>query len=210
MRKAALASVASVMILTLNACNKLAPIPDPSAEDGEKAMVQVLNALQLPAKLYFPVGTPKSCQPGTMNGQDVRSCKVCGFFVIAQTSMFGIQRFFIRRADYDIPFKRAISYEQPDIAPAGAGGVWTAAMPQPGSLGERSVPSAPTSTEYDLTPADMQRFGISMGRGLSGGYNFSVQRPGYIGVIPNANVLLDTMKIPAANDILFSLVNKCE
>jgi hypothetical protein len=200
----------AVALLALGACSKLVPVPDPSAEDGKKAMLQVLNALQTPAKLYYPVGTPTSCQSGTLNGQDVRSCKVCGFFLIAQTGMFGIQRFFVRRANYDIPFKRAISYEQPDIAPTGTGGVWAAAMPAPGALGQQSMPTAPTSIEYDLTPADMQRFGISMGRGLSGGYNFSVQRPGYIGVIPNANVLLDTMKIPAENDILFSLVNKCE
>lgn len=184
-------------------------LADPNETEGQVAMAVATQALPGQKLMYGMPGAPKNCQPGTMNGQEIRICDVCAVHLIVNTDNLGfdIRSLHLQRAEFNIPFRRAASFEQPTIAPADpAQGVWVSAL-SPG----QAAPFREISGR-DLTPDDLLRVGVTMARsGISNApWAFSIRRPGYVGVIANPNVLLQMLAQSPVDQVMVPLVGSCD
>lgn len=184
--------------------------PDPTQADAQVAMRLVSGQLGSNV-MYGQAGTPTECQSGMMGAQEVRSCKICALHVIAQQGTWGTRALHLQRAIFTVPFKRAIAHDQPDIAPTDDSlGVWVAAVSAPSPF---QPPAAPTYVELeskDLNANDLSRIGVTMGQNFDGSLSFSIRRPGYVGVIPNADALLEFLVTSEAGSVMQSIVEGCE
>jgi hypothetical protein len=106
-------------------------------------------------------GVPQKCLPGQMYGQAISLCHVCMKILSFNGKIDTIRDMVARKIDVVIPFKQAISYDQPDIVPApGNPGVWVMNVPNPMVTG---VPNALGYTVLEsqlLEPSDIAPFGI--------------------------------------------------
>ncbi len=104
-------------LAALSACQlPAAPLPNPNQHEASKAIGRVLRAGDV-AAWSIPEGQPTNCVPGTMDNTEVRSCKVCASIVYIEHDWTGSQAV-AKREIFDIAFKRALSFDQPDIAPS--------------------------------------------------------------------------------------------
>lgn len=103
----------------------------PNNEEAEKAANIALSRIPGAIIRAGPVGVPKNCTPGTMNGQEVVSCSVCAdFLLVTAFRITKLNQIVPMRVSLFIPFKRAISYDQPDVAPIDkSSGVWVGNFP---------------------------------------------------------------------------------
>ena len=173
------------------------------------------HVLQYVSGLWFePVGTPSDCTPGNVQDTPVRSCKVCltnlelvmgpgyGMSVVIKSAR-------IRRANYTFTFKRAISYDQPNVAPTdGTQGVWVPIVAERTMYGPPAPPIFEEIVAKDLEPADVEPLGLTM-TGVMGGWEFSVRRPGYLGTFANNKVLLEWLGTAEAVARYKAIVGDC-
>lgn len=120
-------------------------ISDPSIADVAAARARILDRFPNPQVWFGPVAAPRNCADGNMSGEPVRACEVCALVLRAAPSTHWMDEFdlSVEKLTLFIPFKRAISYDQPDVTPVGnASGVWVPVFPQQQSLGE------PTSLNF--------------------------------------------------------------
>lgn len=122
-----LAAALVVMACSKQASDKasLQGRPLPNAEEVLEAAKVALNKFDGAALLVYPVGTPKNCVEGQMSGQHVLSCEVCATFMLAQPLARRSEDVYVEKLTLFIPFKRAVSLQQPDVAPLDqSSGVW--------------------------------------------------------------------------------------
>lgn len=101
--------------------------PLPNAEEVLEAAKVALNKFEGAALLVYPVGTPKNCVEGKMSGQHVLSCEVCTTLMLAKPIARRSEDVYVEKLTIFIPFKRAVSLQQPDVAPLDqSSGVWVA------------------------------------------------------------------------------------
>jgi hypothetical protein len=200
--------VAMAGSLLSGGCNSTASLPDPNETEAQVAMTAATEALPGLKLMYGMPGAPRNCQPGTMDGQEIRMCDVCAVHLIVNVANLGfdITSLHLQRAEFNIPFRRAASLDQPAVAPADpTQGVWVSAL-RPG----QGAPFREVAGR-DLTPDDLQQVGITMARSGIGDapWAFSIQRPGYMGVIASPNVLLQILAQSPADQTMLSLVGSC-
>ena len=99
-----------------------------SATDLQRAVVPILNSFSVPVVWYdAQSAVPKNCVPGIVSGTKVNACQACAIFAIEAMHMTGGMYVFniswVRQKLF-VPFKKAISYDQPEVQPIGGGGVW--------------------------------------------------------------------------------------
>ena len=150
---------------------------DPSQQDAENAMQQL--ASWIPIGVNLPsVGTPRECQSGTKDGSPVRVCKFCArlLLVTFRDRAFPVVRgLSVTTANISLPFKRALSYDQPDIVPAdGASGVWLAAI----NSRQPSQPlpfSSSDEEEVQVPSQEITKLGVFIEQTTFGDGSYAVQ-----------------------------------
>jgi len=146
----------------LAACSQLATPP------GSEDLMQGLRAFGSNPILDSSV---ERCQPGEVNGEAVQVCDFCVVSVaIDHSNSFSRgQRLAVGRAYGSAAFRRAISYDQPTIAPSGgARGVWVMLHDTVRSRGE--------TTSRPLTQDLMSRAGFEPQSGWNAFYAQSANR----------------------------------
>jgi len=186
-------------------------IPDPTADDAENALV-LLSMNISPNVRYGRASAPTGCRSGLMDGREVRSCRVCAVHVIMDADMESMGTLYAQRAEWNIPFRRAISHSEPDIAPMNpAEGVWVFSVPQRDRYGRRpDLPSSTALERRDLGPSEMAQFGISMeqrGRGRT--YNYLIREGDRAQIILNRSILLDRLTGRDNAMRIYSMVGSC-
>lgn len=139
-----------------------AQLANPSTDDARRAADVALQRMATPTVMAGPRGAPTECAGGMMNGQLVLSCKVCATIINAPPEVRSAYDVSIRMVNFLIPFKRAIGYDQPDVAPLdGAPGVWVANYPplDPSPFATRSNPPMEVVREAYFVPDDFQKVG---------------------------------------------------
>lgn len=148
-------------------------IPDPSPQDARVALSGMLDYMGGPTMLTWPAGTPTNCQDGQMDQSKVRACEVC--VVVTRVLTQGhapqsLKAVTVERDIFNIAFKRAISYDQPDVIPASEGqGVWVVAK-SPATGGPRPNLSYQAKETITLTVANLEQLGVRNHGGLMGGF----------------------------------------
>lgn len=96
-------------------------ISDPSIADVAAARARILDRFPNPQVWFGPVAAPRNCADGNMSGEPVRACEVCALVLRAAPSTHWMDEFdlSVEKLTLFIPFKRAISYDQPDVTPVG-------------------------------------------------------------------------------------------
>jgi len=139
----------------------------PTKADVQAKFIDLLGHFSNPPIALGEASQPQDCQAGVDGQQQVQACKVC--FVVVEVvprednlGTHGVSAIIAERGMADVAFKKAISYAQPDIAPAGSGGVWVPSfgVSQP-LLPKQPLAFTPISTHV-LTPADFAKIGLSM------------------------------------------------
>ncbi|MEO7179071.1 MAG: hypothetical protein ABIW83_09520 [Allosphingosinicella sp.] len=103
--------------------------PNPTTQEAASAVAAALNQVPMAIIRLGSLGTPEDCNPGTMNGGLITLCKVCVTLLSAPKGNAQLQNVVFEMDRISLPFKRAISEDQPTIAPVdGKSGVW---VPQP-------------------------------------------------------------------------------
>jgi len=96
-----------------------------------------------------------------MAGQPVQLCHVRMKAIFFRPRVATLSDIMVNCLDISVPFKRAISYDQPDIAPAeGNSGVWVVTLPNPMATGRPAALSYTSLQTQSLTPADVEPLGI--------------------------------------------------
>lgn len=141
----------------LGACQSpTASLPNPTQQEAAKAIGQIMHAEGKWASWEVADRYPTNCMAGKLGDAEVRSCKVCASVVDIERPWTGSQAV-ISREIFDIAFKRALSFDQPDVAPADPKmGVWVAVVPPQGPG------SQPTSRQVleqrDLPPLVVAKY----------------------------------------------------
>lgn len=130
---------------------------EPSKEEGFKAVLAITEGH---GRIFGVDSAPRDCKAGTIGSEEVRVCTVCAVTVLEAPGMRPNQ-FIARRADYTVRFKRALSFDQPDVTPADGSGVWVA-MNQPRSGFPRD--DAVVLREAALTTDHWRYLNVSMYR----------------------------------------------
>lgn len=129
---------------------KPAAAADPTPAEASSALLATLDASGTGAVVYNPVGQVSGCVSGQdAGGRIVRTCNVCAVVLTAGTRILNIER-----SEFNLAFRRAISKEQPDIAPIDGGGVWVAAV-EPGPMAQNRVARSSTYVSRELTDEDL-------------------------------------------------------
>ena len=111
----------------------------PTKADAQAKFVDILNHFPHPVIALGGAGQPQACQAGMVAQGQVQACKVC--LVVVEVvpqednlGTHGVNAIIAERGMADVAFKNAISYDQPDIAPTGTGGVWVPSFPSQSPL----------------------------------------------------------------------------
>lgn len=112
----------------------------PSASDASHALPVAMANLPpnlAAASVWFgQTGTPHDCLDGNLNGQAVAVCKVCVNTVLFAPTITHLEDIRPAKLIITIPFKKALSYDNPGISPAnGNAGVWVSAQQTGMSVG---------------------------------------------------------------------------
>lgn len=190
-------------------------VPDPTQADVNRAVPVMLR--YMPLTIWFgPFGEPTDCTDGQIDGVPVRSCKVCNTHMqlMERKGPFGFERWIesaqVRRVNLHVPFKRAISYDQPDIAPEdGASGVWVLAMPPATALAPPPAPRFEVVGGRALSPDDPLPFDLVMSQNERG-ISFAVRRERYTGIFPNSQKLLEWLATPEMLDLYVRIIGTCD
>ena len=177
----------------------------PGTSDAENALSQISKGV--PDSVRYGGGTvPTSCVPGKIGQQEVQACHVCTVF--AQIRLDGIA---LSRTEYAVPFKRAISYEQPDVAPIDNGaGVWVPVLPT-GPMGTTQLPNSTVLSSRMLQQSDLTPFGIQGHMTIFNQMDYVFVENGQsMDSNPNNNgPLLHRLAVPAAAVRMQRLVGTC-
>lgn len=139
----------------------VAQVALPSPADATQAVQAIVNTFTLPSLKFGRVGAPRECVAGNMAGQPVQLCHVRMKVIFFRPTVSHLSDIMVNCLDVSVPFKRAISYDQPDIAPAeGNGGVWVVTLPNPMVTGRPAALSYTTVQTKSLIPADVEPLGI--------------------------------------------------
>jgi hypothetical protein len=189
--------------LGLAGCGETADsLSDPNWQEGYMALQRA--APQLNEHLTLEQDLPKDCVAGKIGDEPIRSCKICVVLVrITSGRMGGLGGLAVDRGNFNIAFKRGISFEQPDVAPVDpASGVWVTA-----SAGGPPSFSALKSARLDR--GQIPGTEISMSGTFGGSVSYAIKRPGYLGVILDRNVLKEFLNATPAVNALAGLVGWC-
>jgi hypothetical protein len=133
----------------------------PSSADAARAVQAIVNTFELPTLQFGRVGAPSECVAGDMAGQLVQLCHLRMKAIFFRPRVGNLSDIMVNCLDVSVPFKRAISYDQPDIAPAERdGGVWVVTLPNPMVTGRPATLSYTSVQAKSLTPADVEPLGI--------------------------------------------------
>jgi hypothetical protein len=175
----------------------------PSATDAYNA----LHALSSDhALLAMQTGTPSNCREATSRGRSVLVCSVCVLGVSLQRNVIGsILRATAIKGDYDVSFRRALSFAQPDLEPTGSGGVW---------IVDRSTPNAvagPLNTRFiqPLDPSTFGELGLRLEQVNSLGTMIWEFRRANGETVPSNQVAAD-LTAPAARQLMEARYGACE
>lgn len=139
----------------LGACGQL-QVGGPSGADVAQ------NSRGFPGLIDTGVGR---CQQGEMDGVEVQVCDVCVISIHVVMGDRLTQVMQVRRSVANLAFRRAISYDQPSIAPAaGQAGVWAVA----------SSAAPQTNATANVPTALTQRAGFQGATGLNAMVGLSV------------------------------------
>lgn len=135
--------------------SKQTPISDPTTREAATALGRMLLAGGFSYNIYGPLGGVTGCVDGQdVTGRIVRTCNLCA--VVLTASSRNLQ---IERSEFNILFRRAVSSQQPDIAPLDNGGVWVAS-----TTGDRTnrieVPRNQIFMSRELTNDDLGPLGL--------------------------------------------------
>lgn len=194
--------VFACVVIALTGCSGMTSLPDPTREEVGHAIESLRQSI--PASVIYPsFGEAQNCRPGTMGDTPVLNCSVCAVMVRAEHSpIVGIQGVRARRGTFDLAFARALSHNQPHVVPAdGSPGVWVV---------RAAASTFQETAARDLDGSDFAQLGLTVQRSFGGAQHYSVRRPGYIGVIPNAQILLEFLSTPEAQAMVESSVGRCD
>jgi hypothetical protein len=182
--------------------NPVDALPDPTWQEGNQALMRAVP--QLTQHLVLDQSTPKECVAGKIGEEPIRSCKVCAVVVVITSGRLGgLGGLSIERGIFNMPFKRGLSFEQPDVAPVDpTSGVWVAA-----SIGP---PSFMQTKSVKLERGQIPGTEISMMRTFGGSVSYSIRSPGRLGIIANREVLKEFLSAAPAAEALAGLVGWCE
>ena len=123
-------SALSALVVLVGCSSPVASLPDPTQDEAWKAVGALLRASGSSFSSFVGPGQPTQCQKGKMGELEVRSCKVCALTLYVVDNGMANFDAYVRREVFDIAFKRAQSFEQPDISPSNPSlGVWVAIVP---------------------------------------------------------------------------------
>lgn len=172
--------VLAVMLFGLAAasCGPLnPPIPDPTQADLVEGVSRSLQALHVVAKYRVPELPPR-CEAGVMGeGVEVRTCTVCAI-TIYRGNLYSREPVTVRREEFSILFRRALSYDQPEVMPVDPeSGVWAPSIPPAQGY------SPPPIIRNELNNMTLhpnylgQLIGLDVSQGFTGEYFYGTATP---------------------------------
>lgn len=175
---------------------------------------ELLSALQAHFNDFAIVSARRtgSCQPGQVAQRDVQVCNYCVIWVGADMNQLtgDVKSLTASRGPFQAALTRAVSFNQPLVAPSGSGGVWILA-----TAPTRDTQSTQSTNSVALTDDQITATGVQVERDRSN-FGFGPERIRTVadGRYLEPRQLLARFEPPAASketaDALIRLVGACE
>lgn len=165
----------AVFLLLASCGSPAANLPDPTHDDLAQGVIKSLRALQVGYHTWIP-NLPARCQPGTMGDVQVRTCNVCAI-TMYRGNLYSSNPVTIRRENFSVVFKRAVSSDQPEVAPLTQEGVWAPVIPQSQGYAPPAI-SRSVLGNYEVPPGEVGRMlGLDVRQGFTGEYFYGTAQP---------------------------------